>query len=92
MNVVQSLPGKLLRISRVASNVQHIRIFPTSSILYVEAHDDRIHIQYKISNQCDTLIFSSKAEVNKTMSVLEQELCARQESVAPRITDYPYPE
>lgn len=91
MNVVQRLPGKLIRISRLASHAQHIRIFPTSSILYVEAHDDRIHIQYKTPNQYETLIFSSKEDVNKTMSVLEQELCDRG-FAAPPVTDYPFPE
>ena len=95
MSMIQSLPGKVLRITMaIKYNVHSVRIIPDSSIIFVEATDMRVHIQY-INRHSDTLIFPTVAERDSTMAVVEQHFCKEYATVKKDVlpvTNYPYPQ
>ena len=93
MNKIQSLPGKLLRITMAVDNAVHsVRVVPNLSIVSVQAMDTRLYIHY-INRQSDILEFHTVAERDKAAFVVERHLSERQAMRdVPLITDYPYPE
>ena len=93
MNKIQSLPGKLLRITLATNNTVHsVRLVPDSSIVSVQAMDTRLHIHY-INRQSDILEFHTIGERDKAVFVVERHLSEGQAMRdVPLITDYPYPE
>jgi hypothetical protein len=91
MNKIQSLPGRLLRITMAVKNTVHsVRIVPDASIVSVQAMDTRLHIHY-INRQSDILEFHTIGERDRAVAIVETHLSEGQSDV-PSITNYPYPE
>lgn len=90
--MIQSLPGKLLRIVTVpATTLVRVRLVPNASIIFVEASDTRLHIQYT-SRHSDTLVFPTVDDRDRALAIVQRHFCIRDTKDVPLITDYPYPE
>ena len=74
MNILQRLPGNVLRITRIMPDAtRRVRLVPRTSIVCVTVDEVSIHIDY-VHDSWDRLEFPTKELVNLNAKILEDYL------------------
>ena len=74
MNMLQRLPGNVLRITRIMPDAsRRVRLVPSASIVCVTVDDVSIHIDY-VHDSWDKLEFPTKEVLKFNVKILEDYL------------------
>lgn len=93
MASITKLSGSLLRIVAPSFvGINYMRLVPIHSIMYINVVDRCLDIHYKYKSTFDAVVFTSNAERDSAISVIQQCFALPSTPAHPLVKDYPFVE